>query len=203
MYNSNPAKPGVDVTTAEHPLDADIQEQASIFRAFVVTVEHFFGGKPLEVLSTLPPETHLVFRTSVQLDAQRSKTCWMNQIAYVDTKRKEHSVSVIECLETEPDADKQLKTTRFKWIANFNVTASKVVSLANQGGRLHSPEQDSQRSPLLDCDWAVALGVGKLKTKASTFKRMGDTHWNTSSARTPLLARSSICCCRLPICFPN
>ena len=60
----------------------------------------------------------------------------MNQIAYVDSKQNEHSVSVIECLETKPDADKQLKTTRFKWITNFNVTASKVVSLANQGGRL-------------------------------------------------------------------
>ena len=44
MHNSNPAKPGVDVTTAEHPLDADIQEQALIFKAFVVTVQHLFGG---------------------------------------------------------------------------------------------------------------------------------------------------------------
>ena len=60
----------------------------------------------------------------------------MNQSAYVDSKQNEHSVAGIECLETKPDADKQLKTTRFKWITNFNVTASKVVSLANQGGRL-------------------------------------------------------------------
>jgi hypothetical protein len=68
---------------------------------------------------------------------------WVNQIAYVDSKQNHHSVAVIECLETKPDADKQPKTTRFKWITNFNVTASKVVCLANQGGRLHSPEQGS------------------------------------------------------------
>jgi len=92
-------------------------------------------NQEFKVLSTLPPETHLVFHTGVQSEIQQDLR-WVNQIAYVDTKRKEHSVSVIECLETEPDADKQLKTTRFKWITNFNVTASKVVSLANQGGRL-------------------------------------------------------------------
>ncbi len=44
MYNSNPAKPSVDKTTVEHSPDADIQEQASIFNAFVVTVQHLFGG---------------------------------------------------------------------------------------------------------------------------------------------------------------
>ncbi len=92
-------------------------------------------NEEFEVLSTLPPETHLVFRTGVQLKIQQDLR-WVNQIAYVDSKQKEHSVAVIECLETKPDADKQLKTTRFKWITNFNVTASKVVSLANQGGRL-------------------------------------------------------------------
>jgi hypothetical protein len=92
-------------------------------------------NQEFEVLSTLPPETHLVFHTGVQSEIQQDLR-WVNQIAYVDSKQKEHSVSVIECLETKPDADKQLKTTRFKWITNFNVTASKVVSLANQGGRL-------------------------------------------------------------------
>jgi hypothetical protein len=87
------------------------------------------------LLSQLPPETHLVFHTGVQLEIQQNLR-WVNQIAYVDSKHNEHSVSVIECLETKPDADKQPKTTRFKWITNFNVTASKVVTLANQGGRL-------------------------------------------------------------------
>jgi hypothetical protein len=94
-----------------------------------------FVNEEFELLSQLPPETHLVFHTGLQSEIQQDLR-WVNQIAYVDSKRNEHSVSVIECLETKPDEDKQLKTTRFKWVTNFNVTASKVVSLANQGGRL-------------------------------------------------------------------
>jgi hypothetical protein len=94
-----------------------------------------FVNQEFQALSQLVPENHLVFHTGIQSEIQQDLR-WVNQIAYLDSKRKEHSVSVIECLETKPDEDKQLKTTRFKWVTNFNVTASKVVSLANQGGRL-------------------------------------------------------------------
>lgn len=94
-----------------------------------------FVNEEFELLSQLPPETHLVFLTGVQREI-RQDLRWVNQIAYLDSKATEHSVSVIECLETKPDARKKLKTTRFKWITNFNVTTSKVVPLANQGGRL-------------------------------------------------------------------
>ena len=94
-----------------------------------------FVNEEFELLSQLPPETHLVFRTGVQLEI-RQDLRWVNHIAYLDSQQKEHTVAVIECLETKPDADRRLRTTRFKWITNFNVTASKVVALANQGGRL-------------------------------------------------------------------
>ena len=94
-----------------------------------------FVNQEFQALSQLVPENHLVFHTGIQSEIQQDLR-WVNQIAYVDSKRKEHSVSVIECLETKPDADKQRQTTRFKWVTNFNVTAHKVVTLANQGGRL-------------------------------------------------------------------
>jgi hypothetical protein len=94
----------------------------------------FVNGE-FQALSKLVPENHLVFRTGVQSEI-RQDFHWVNKIAYVDSKQQEHSVSVLQCLETKPDSDKQLKTTRFKWITNFNVTTHKVVSLANQGGRL-------------------------------------------------------------------
>jgi hypothetical protein len=92
-------------------------------------------NEEFKALSKLMPENHLVFRTGVQSEIQQDFN-WVNKIAYVDSKQQEHSVSVLQCLETKPDSDKQLKTTRFKWITNFNVTTHKVVSLANQGGRL-------------------------------------------------------------------
>jgi hypothetical protein len=86
-------------------------------------------------LSPLAPEDHLVFRTGVQSEI-RQDLRWVNKIAYVDAQGEEHSVAVIECLETKPDADKQPQTTRFKWVTNFKVTDKRVITLANQGGRL-------------------------------------------------------------------
>jgi hypothetical protein len=88
-----------------------------------------------EALMPLALENHLCFRTGVQLKT-RQDFRWENDIAYVDSKNIEHTVSVIECLETKPDSNAQLTTTRFKWITNFNVTTHKVIALANQGGRL-------------------------------------------------------------------
>jgi len=88
-----------------------------------------------KALSQWSPGDHLTFRTGVQLEI-RQELRWVNQIAYLDSQQQEHSVSVIECLETKPGADKQPPTTRFKWVTNFNVTANRVVTLANQGGRL-------------------------------------------------------------------
>lgn len=86
------------------------------------------------VLRPLVPENHLQFETGVQGEIKQDFH-WVTEIAYVDTKRVEHKVAVIECLETKPDAHQVCTTTRFKWVTNFNVTATKVVTLANQGGR--------------------------------------------------------------------
>jgi len=33
----------MDVTSAEQPLDTASQEQAALFKTFIVTVRHFFG----------------------------------------------------------------------------------------------------------------------------------------------------------------
>jgi hypothetical protein len=86
-------------------------------------------------LSWLAPEDHLVYRTGVQLEIKQDLR-WVNEIAYVDASGEEHSVAVLQCLETKPDGDRPPQTTRFKWVTNFNVTAHRVVTLVNQGGRL-------------------------------------------------------------------
>jgi len=85
-------------------------------------------------LRPLTPENHLRFETGVQGEIKQDFH-WVTEIAYVDTKNVEHEVAVLECRETKPDAHKVLNTTRFKWVTNFNVTATKVIALANQGGR--------------------------------------------------------------------
>jgi len=87
-----------------------------------------------EALMPLAPANHLRFHTGVQSEIQQDFR-WMNDIAYVDSKRNEHTVSVIECLETRPDAHGARKTTRFKWITSFTVKPNNVITVANQGGR--------------------------------------------------------------------
>jgi hypothetical protein len=61
---------------------------------------------------------------------------WVNDIAYVDAEHHQHTVAVIRCLETKPAAKTERKTTRFKWITNFDVQSTNVLELANHGGRL-------------------------------------------------------------------
>jgi len=94
-----------------------------------------FVNEEFRALSKLAPENHLVFHTGVQTEIHQDLR-WVNKIAYVDSQQNEHSVAVIECLETKPDANKQRHTTRFKWITNFKVTDRNVTLLANHGGRL-------------------------------------------------------------------
>jgi hypothetical protein len=86
-------------------------------------------------LIQLAPENHLRFKPANQYKTVQDFR-WVNEIAYVDSQDREHSLDLIECLETKPASTGQLKTTRFKWVTNFNVTQTKVVELSNQGGRL-------------------------------------------------------------------
>lgn len=44
MCNPDPIQPGVELLPSAHPTDPDIQEQVAVFRALVVTIQHFFGG---------------------------------------------------------------------------------------------------------------------------------------------------------------
>jgi len=61
---------------------------------------------------------------------------WVNDIAYVDSQYREHTVAVLECLETTQAPKAEPHPTRFKWITNFAITAQTAPTLANQGGRL-------------------------------------------------------------------
>jgi hypothetical protein len=87
------------------------------------------------VLSAREPHQQVRFETGVQFEIKQDLR-WVNAIAYVDSDNAEHTVAVIQCLETKPTKAQQDKTTRFKWVTNFTVTPENVMALANQGGRL-------------------------------------------------------------------
>ena len=61
---------------------------------------------------------------------------WAEDLAYVDSQKRRHALSLIECQETSATAKLGVTTTRHKWVTNFTLTAHNVDILANQGGRL-------------------------------------------------------------------
>jgi hypothetical protein len=87
-----------------------------------------------EALTRLAPENRLRFTPSSYPPVTQDFR-WMNDLPYVDTERRAHRLAVIDCLETAP-LNGQPHTTRFRWVSNFTVTPQKVITLANQGGRL-------------------------------------------------------------------
>lgn len=61
---------------------------------------------------------------------------WVKDILYVDSQSIQHTLSVIECLETKPDKQRNDKTTKFKWLTNCKISVNNVKTLANKGGRI-------------------------------------------------------------------
>jgi len=88
-----------------------------------------------EALLPLAPENYLTFHTGPQNKTQQDYS-WINDIDYVDSEKKEHTLSVLQCLESKPNSQGERETTRFKWITNFTVKAKQVITLANEGGRI-------------------------------------------------------------------
>jgi len=92
-------------------------------------------NEEFDALSKLQPENRLAWRTGK--DAQIKQVFrWVDDIAYMDSLKKEHTLSAIECLETKPDKEGQKKTTKFKWVTNCHVSCKNVITLSNDGGRM-------------------------------------------------------------------
>ena len=92
-------------------------------------------NEEFDALSKLQPENRLAWRTGKEAQIKQLFR-WVDDIAYVDSLKKEHSLSAIECLETKPDKEGQKKTTKFKWVTNCHVSSKNVTTLSNDGGRM-------------------------------------------------------------------
>jgi hypothetical protein len=92
-------------------------------------------NEEFDALSKLQPENRLVWRTGKGAQIKQAFR-WVDDIVYVDSEKKEHTLSVIECLETKPDKMGQNKTTKFKWVTNCHVSIKNVTTLSNDGGRM-------------------------------------------------------------------
>ena len=92
-------------------------------------------NEEFRALSKLQPENQLSWRTGKNLEIKQALQ-WVDDISYLDSNSTEHTLSVIECLETKPDDKGTKKTTKFKWATNCSVSDKKVIPLANEGGRI-------------------------------------------------------------------
>jgi len=87
------------------------------------------------VLSHLQKENRFSWNTEKNAEV-RQDFRWADDISYVDSDSREHTLSVIQCLETKPDEKGKDKTTKFKWVTNRKVSTNNVAILANDGGRI-------------------------------------------------------------------
>ena len=94
-----------------------------------------------EVLAPLSPGAHLQVHSG-QRAAIDQDFRWVNAIDYVDSERRAHTLAVITCHETKPDAHGQPQTSHFQWITNFKVKTQNVLDLATHGGRIRWKEEN-------------------------------------------------------------
>ena len=92
-------------------------------------------NEEFHALSPLQSQNRFVWHTGRGAQVQQAFR-WVDDIAYVDSQKKEHTLSVIECLETQPDPEGPKKTTKFKWVTNCQVSGQNIVPLSNEGGRI-------------------------------------------------------------------
>jgi hypothetical protein len=122
----------------------------------------------LDALMPLAFENQLCFHTGVQSEVQQDFR-WMNDISYVDSQKREHTVSVIECLETRPDSEQPCKTTLFKWVTNLRVKTNNILTLTNQGGRLRWKIENEGFNVQKNGGYALEHAYTKHPTAAKVF----------------------------------
>jgi len=93
-------------------------------------------NQELESLSVLQPENRLTHREVNGERRREQRLRWVNGIAYTDSAKTEHSVDVIECMETREDARGVAPPKKFRWVTNMPVSNRNALGLANDGGRL-------------------------------------------------------------------
>lgn len=132
-------------------------------------------NQEFEVLSKLLPQNRFSCRPVKNGEVSQCFR-WVENISYVDTDRRQHTLSVIECLETKPDEKGALKTTKFKWITHLPISAKTVAHLSNHGGRVR---------------W-------KVENEGFNVQKNGGYGLEHAYTRTRHRPKSSTSCCRLP-----
>jgi hypothetical protein len=92
-------------------------------------------NEEFQALAALEPADRLSFRTGKKCEV-RQDFRWVDQILYTDSENREHTIHVIECIETKQDKQGQVIRSTWRWITNVNVSKENVIALANDVGRM-------------------------------------------------------------------
>jgi hypothetical protein len=132
-----------------------------------------------DLVRSQTPENHKQLRLGQQAEILQNYH-WVQQIDYLDSQDRHHTLHMLVCRETKPTRQADTTTT-FKWVTNLIPTARNVDRLANQGGRLR---------------W-------KVENEGFNIQKNAASAWNTLTAKTTPLAKFSTTCFRSPTCSSN
>lgn len=91
-------------------------------------------NEEFQALGALQSENRLSLRTGKKREIGQEFR-WADQILYTDSEKREHTLHVVECIETKPDKQGQASHNTWRWITNLRVSKANVIALANDGGR--------------------------------------------------------------------
>jgi DDE_Tnp_1-associated len=91
-------------------------------------------NQEFQALSVLQSENRRSLRTGNKREIGQEFR-WADQILYTDSEKREHTLHVVECIETKPDTQGRASRSTWKWITNVRVSKANVIALANDGGR--------------------------------------------------------------------
>jgi hypothetical protein len=115
--------------------------------------------KEFERLAPLSPENRL--RHTLP-DGTAQEYRWVSGLSYEDAERRFHTFNALECLETRGGV-----TTRYAWITDLPVSATRVVALSMKGGRARSVIENQgfnvQKNSDLNLEHPYSMDLEKLK----------------------------------------
>lgn len=91
-------------------------------------------NEEFRALGALQPGNRLSFRTGKDREVSQEFR-WADQILYTDSKKREHTVHALECIETKPDKQGRPTASTWRWVTNVRPSKANVIALANDAGR--------------------------------------------------------------------
>jgi len=88
-------------------------------------------NEEFDALVEIQTENRLTVRTGRGGEVEQ-RYRWVEDIVYVDSQGRHHTLSVVECIERRPARDGDITVSKHKWATNHKVTRANVVPRRTQ-----------------------------------------------------------------------